>query len=223
MKSKRKHFLALSLASIGAIGAFASVSAASIQSGLTNKDRDEVRTAIKQAVTAGDYQAYLATTKEYKIGVPVLTESQFSVMVQAHKLRALGDNAGAKKLLDDAKITPPQSKEGNGGMGSKLGKRKDMTAFTDTQKTVMRQALLLRKEGKTTEADTLLKNAGINTPFHKGGKGGEGMKTFMSGLTDTQKAIMDQAHTLMENGKKDEASVLIKNAGITLPLRSQLQ
>lgn len=219
MKSKRKHFLALSLASIGAIGAFASVSAASIQSGLTNKDRDEVRTAIKQAVTAGDYQAYLATTKEYKIGVPVLTENQFSVMVQAHKLRMAGDTAGAKKLLDDAKIS---GKEGKGVTHAQIGKRKEMTALTDTQKTVMRQALLLRKAGKTAEADTMLKNAGITLPMHKGGKGGEGMGTFMASLTDSQKAVMEQAHTLMENGKKDEAVVLIKNAGIVLPVRSQL-
>jgi hypothetical protein len=106
MKSKRKHFLALSLAGIGAIGAFASVSAASIQAGTPTATRDQVKTAIKQAFTVGDYQAYLATTKDYKVGVPVLTEAQFNAMVQANKLRASGDVAGAKKILDQAGIKP---------------------------------------------------------------------------------------------------------------------
>ena len=164
MKSKRKHFLALSLAGMGAIGAFASVSAASIQAGIPNKDRDIVRTAIQQAVTNGDYQAYLATTKEYKIGVPVLTEAQFATMVQAHKLRMSGDMSGAKKLLDDAKITPPHKGEGKGAMQRDVVKRKDLTALSDAQKATMRQALELRMAGKESEAQTLLSQAGIHMP-----------------------------------------------------------
>lgn len=174
MKSKRKHFLALSLAGIGAIGAFASVSAASIQAGIPNKDRDIVRTAIQQAVTSGDYQAYLTTTKEYKIGVPVLTEAQFATMVQAHKLRMAGDMQGAKKLLDDAKILPMHRGEGKGMMQTNAAKRKDLTALTDTQKATMRQALELRMAGKETEAKALLTQAGIQMPgkgmgMHKNG------------------------------------------------------
>lgn len=106
MKSKRKYFLALSLASIGAIGAFASVSAASISAGAPSKVRDEVRTAIKQAFTTNDYQSYLATTKDYKVGAPILTEAQFHAMVEAQKLKASGDKAGAKKILESAGLKP---------------------------------------------------------------------------------------------------------------------
>lgn len=106
MKSKRKHLLALSLAGIGAIGAFASVSASSLQAGTPSKARDEVRSAIKQAFTVGDYQEYLTTTKDYHVDVPVLTEVQFNAVVQAHKLRTIGDIIGAKKLLDEAGIKP---------------------------------------------------------------------------------------------------------------------
>lgn len=110
MKSKRRYFLALSLASIGAIGAFASVSAASIQAGAPNKVRDEVRTAIKQAFNTNDYQSYLATAKDYKVGVPILTEVQFHAMVEAQKLRASGDKTGAKKLLESVGLKPEMSK-----------------------------------------------------------------------------------------------------------------
>jgi hypothetical protein len=162
MKSKRKHFLALSLAGIGAIGAFASVNAASIQAGIPNKERDQVRTAIKQAFTVGDYQAYLVTTKDYKVGVPVLTEAQFNAMVQAEKLRTSGDKVGAKKLLDEAGIKPPMQnkKTSHGDRGVKKG----MPAPTDAQKATMKQAQDLIKAGKQAEAKTLLDTAGIKMP-----------------------------------------------------------
>lgn len=110
MKLKRRYFLALSLASIGAISAFASVSAASIQAGTPNRVRDEVRTAIKQAFNTNDYQGYLATTKDYKIGVPILTEVQFHAMVEAQRLRVSGDKEGAKKLLESAGLKPDAGK-----------------------------------------------------------------------------------------------------------------
>ena len=110
MKSKRRYFLALSLASIGAIGAFASVSAASIQAGVPSKVRDEARTAIKQAFSTNDYQSYLATAKDYKVGVPILTEVQFHAMVEAQKLRASGDKMGAKKLLESVGLKPEMGK-----------------------------------------------------------------------------------------------------------------
>jgi hypothetical protein len=106
MKLKRRYILALSLASIGAISAFASVSAASISAGTPSATRDQVKSAMKQAFTSGDYQAYLATTKDYNINVPVLTEVQFNAMVEANKLRAKGDVVGAKALLDKAGIKP---------------------------------------------------------------------------------------------------------------------
>lgn len=164
MKSKRKHFLALSLAGIGAIGAFASVSAASLQAGTPTRARDEVRTAIKQAFTVGDYQAYLATTKDYKVGVPILTEAQFNTVIQANKLRMSGDIAGAKKLLDDAGIKPQShnNKNKRGGAGLKQN-------LTDAQKTTMKQAREFMKAGKQDEAKALLTSAGITLPAHRGG------------------------------------------------------
>lgn len=165
MKSKRKQFLAFSLASIGAIGAFASVNAASIQAGTTTKTRDEAREAIKQAVNNGDYQAYLATTKDYKVGVPVLTEGQFRTMIQAGKLRAGGDKVGAKKLLDEAGIKAP--KQNKKRLEGKNGDKREKAPLTEAQKTAIEKAKVLRKEGKKEEAKEVLNTAGIKK---EGGK-----------------------------------------------------
>jgi uncharacterized short protein YbdD (DUF466 family) len=85
MKSKRKRLLVFSLAAMGAVGAFASLNAASLQAGTPSRSRNEVLTAIKQAVTVGDYQSYLETAKEYRVGVPVLTETQFNAMLEASR------------------------------------------------------------------------------------------------------------------------------------------
>jgi len=176
MKSKRKHFLALSLAGIGAIGAFASVNAASIQAGIPNKERDQVRTAIKQAFIVGDYQSYLATTKDYKVGVPVLTEVQFNAVVAANKLKATGDTIGAKKLLDGAGIKPPmQNKK---GLQGDQGISKVKTQVTDAQKASMTQAETLRKAGKQVEAKALLDAAGSKMPVRGIDKGNKKSHTY---------------------------------------------
>lgn len=162
MKSKRKHFLALSLAGIGAIGAFASVSASSLHAGTPGRARDEVRSAIKQAFTVGDYQEYLVTTKDYNIDIPVLTEVQFDAVVQAHKLRTAGDTLGAKKLLDEAGIKPPTNTSSRKHGDHRIGK--SWIALTDTQKATLKQVRNLMKAGKQNEAKVLLDSAGITIP-----------------------------------------------------------
>jgi len=102
MNKKRTRFLALSLASIGAMGAFASVTAASLKPGTPKVLRDQAQSDIKEAIVTGDYQTFLAATKNSKLGLPILTEAQFTTIINAHKLRESGDTAGAEKLLADA-------------------------------------------------------------------------------------------------------------------------
>ncbi|MFA5132232.1 MAG: hypothetical protein WC444_02810 [Candidatus Paceibacterota bacterium] len=218
MNSKRKQFLAFSLAGIGALGAFASVSAASLPAGTPSNVRDQTRTAIKQAVTNGDYQAFIAATKNSKAGVNTITEAQFNAMVSANKLRANGDIAGAKKLLDEAGIKPPVlGKKGmHGDQAGEKGMGMQMQNLTDAQKATMTQAKALFAAGKNTEAQALLDAAGIKMPA--GGHRGAGeMNSFFASLTDAQKEVMKQAHILMEAGKQTEAKTLLTNAGITLP------
>ena len=171
MNTKHKRFIALYLAGIGAIGAFASVSAASISAGTTTQTRDQIHTVIKQAFATGDYQTFLAVTKKDDKDEPIITEAQFNAMIEAQKLRAAGDVAGAKKILDDAGIKPPvYGKTGKGGH-HEFGKemKGHMRALTDAQKEIMKQARELMKTGKKDEANALLKNAGIALPFHRGG------------------------------------------------------
>lgn len=163
--NKRKQFLALYLASIGAFGALASVSAATLPAGTSTKVRDQALTAIKQAITNGDYQAFLAATKNSRAGMSTITEVQFNAMVAANKLRAAGDIAGAKKLLSDAGIKPPML--GIMGKYSDRGIKKGMANLTDNQKATLKQAQDLMKAGKTAEAETLLINAGIKMPNSK--------------------------------------------------------
>ena len=162
---KRKYSLALSLAGIGAISAFASVSAASLQSGTPADVRDQVHSAIKNAFATDDYQSYLTTIKDHPSHMPTLTETQFHVMIQANKLREKGDQAGAKKLLLDAGIKPPMHdrKDMHGDRGGKM----KMTNLTDAQKTTLTEAQALLKAGKKDEAKTLLDNAGIKMPMHR--------------------------------------------------------
>jgi ABC-type hemin transport system substrate-binding protein len=221
MHIKRKNLLALSFASLGILGAFTSVSAASIQSMMRNGDGDKIHTAIKTAIAKNDYQAFLLATKDKPAGSPNITEVQFNTLVQADKLRAAGDQVGAKALIKAAGIIPE-------GRHSKGDGSKEMETFmstlTDAQKAVMTQAHTLMASGKKDEADLLLKNAGITLPSradHDGkGRGHKGMSTFISSLTDAQKITWKQSRELVKAGKKDEADLLLKNAGITLPTRS---
>ncbi len=165
MKNKRAQFLALTLASIGAVGAFSSVSAASVASGTPETVRDQVHTAMKQAFTADDYQAYLAVTKDHPSKMPVLTEEQFHAMVQAQKLRASGDTAGAQKVLDAAGIKPPT--HGKKGKHGDRDREDMMSNLTDAQKATLAQAKTLFEAGKITEGQALLDSAGIKMPMER--------------------------------------------------------
>lgn len=166
MNKKRTQIIAFTLASVCALGSFASVSAASVQSMVGKEKRDQIHTAIKQAFTADDYQAYLTVTKDFPSKMPVLTEVQFHAMVQAQKLRISGDKIGAEKILNDVGITPPtfshmrHDRQGKPGLGNK------MSNLTEEQKTILKKVRDLMKQGKTEEAKALLKNAGITSPLH---------------------------------------------------------
>lgn len=170
MNTKHRRFIALYLAGIGAIGAFASVSAASISAGTTTQTRDQIHTAIKQAFATGDYQTFLAVTKKDDKDEPIITEAQFNAMIEAQKLRAAGDMAGAKKILDDAGIKPPvHGKTGKGGHHELRKEMKGhMPALTDAQKETMKQARELMKAGKKNENNVLLEGESITHPSHRG-------------------------------------------------------
>jgi hypothetical protein len=163
--NKHKYFLALSLASIGAIGAFASVSAASLPAGTPTEIRDQAHTAIKQAITNGDYQAYLLAVKNTRMGTTTITQTQFQAMTQAEKLRASGDIVGAKKVLSDAGVKPPML--GNKDKRGDHENKNEMANLTDAQKATLKQARDLMKAGKQVEAKALLDSAGLKMSNYK--------------------------------------------------------
>jgi thioredoxin-like negative regulator of GroEL len=119
------------------------------------------------------------------------------------------------KLITDADLTFPGMGGMHGGMGHKMSHR------TDAQTTAMNQAHALMKAGKQTEADAVLKAAGITTPTGgTHGKGNSAAQTaFLGTLTDAQKTTLTQAMTLMRSGDKSGADAMLKSANITLPAR----
>ena len=150
--NKRKHFIVMSLASLGVISAFASVSAASLQAGTTTRMRDKAQTAIKEAFTTGDYQTYLAAVKDSK--APVLTEVQFNAMVQAQKLRASGDITGAKKVLSDAGVKPEVPAKKSTTKTTVKPVAKVAKAATTTKTTVHKAKMVKKSPVATTTVST---------------------------------------------------------------------
>lgn len=176
-------------------------------------------TAIKTAITNNDYSAFLSAVAQAKAALPVdapalptITQAQFNTIVQAEKLRVSGDHTGAMKLLTDAGITFP----GFGGMHKGMGHM--MANLTPSQQTAMSQAHDLRQSGKQSEADALLKAAGITMPAKGMHKGNDAKHAaFLSTLTDAQKATLTQSMTLRKSGDTRGADALLKSANITLP------
>jgi hypothetical protein len=78
----------------------------------------------------------------------------------------------------------------------------------------MVEAEKLRQSGDRAGAQAIMKELGFKA-FHQG-KGGRGVPPH---LTDAQKTAWKEAHTLMHEGKHDEAKAILSAAGITPPTR----
>lgn len=226
----QRNTAALSLASLGILSVAGIVSAQTTSTTRTRhtltqaeiQTHDAMRSAIKNALATDDYEAFKTAMTQAltnrPAGLPanaptptILTQAQFDTLVEVQKLRDSGDEAGAKKLLDDAGIKGPMAF----GMSRHHGHEgPDMTNLTDAQKTAMDQAHTLFEAGKADEAKAILKTAGITIGEHKPFAE---MKAYFDSLTDAQKATLKQAHDLMEAGDKAGADKLLSDAGITLP------
>ncbi len=83
----------------------------------------EKREAIREAVEANDYDAYVEATKD-TLFAETVTKDMFSTIVKAHELREDGKFAEAEALLDKAGIERPGHMMGGrtgGGMGMHRG------------------------------------------------------------------------------------------------------
>ncbi len=163
------------------------------------------KVAFESALDSGDYTTFknLISTGSHVKNHPEITEEIFLKLVEAQKLRKAGDKAGADKIMTE--------------LGMKKPEHTRMTGFfenlTDTQKETLKQAKQLSSEGKEEEAKTLLLNAGIKIPEHKGPFLGEPDGRFTN-LTDLQKTAMKEARALIKDGKMDEAKQVLNAAGI---------
>ncbi len=159
------------------------------------------KAVIESALDSNDYESFKKLTNFHVTSE--ITEEIFQKLVEAQKLRKAGDKAGADKIMTE--------------LGMKKPEHKRMTGFfenlTDAQKEILKQAKALTEVGKAEEAKTLLINAGIKIPEHRGPFLGEPDGRFAN-LTDAQKAAMKEARALIKAGKMDEAKQKLQMIGM---------
>jgi hypothetical protein len=76
--------------------------------------RQEHREAVKAAIEANDYDAFVAATAEGPMGDTVDTQAEFEKLVEAHNLMKSGDREGAKQIMEELGFPTPDG-EGFGG------------------------------------------------------------------------------------------------------------
>ena len=152
--------------------------------------------AFERALDSNDYISFknlLSTHSSVSI-----SEEIFHKLVQARALQKAGDKVGAEKIMTELGLKKPSVDHMKGFFRN----------LTDTQKENLKHAKELAHAGRGEEAKTLLLNAGIKIPEHRGPFLGEQDGRFAN-LTDTQKTAMKEARTLIKAGKMDEAKKIL--------------
>lgn len=132
-----------------------------------------------------------------------LTEEQKVIMEEAHELMKGGKEEEAKTLLKANNIDLPERME------IKL-------SLTEEQKARLQEAKKLKEAGDIEGAKAIMEELGLpsmNVGFHMGGK----LKDIMLNLTDEQKAKMEEAHELMENGEEEKVKAIFEEISISFP------
>lgn len=200
---KRKALMTLVFVGAASLPFF--VSAAQI----TNNKTRPNKIAIENALDSGDYTTFKSLSATgYRFEGIEITEEIFLKLVEAHKLRKAGDKVGAEKIMTELGLKKPEH--------DRMGKF--FQNLTSAQKETLAKAKVLADEGKTEEAKTLLLHAGIKIPAYKG-VFMEGVHPRFANLTDTQKAVMREARTLIKEGKLEEAKALLLKTNIETPLQ----
>lgn len=112
----------------------------------------EVRSEIKAAVEANDYEAFKAATEGTPMEEQVTSEDSFAKLVEAHELREAGDHEGARAIMDELGLKPQEHKKGHNG-----GDR-GLSALSDEQKDAFQEA---RRSNDKEAAQAILDDAGI--------------------------------------------------------------
>lgn len=128
----------------------------------------EAKQAVKDAIEAGDYNAFVLAVGDSPLADVVETEADFNQFVEAHELRLEGDRDGAKEILTELGVDTEKFGNKKGHKGERRGLRADARELlTDDQ----REALQVAHAANDREAvRAIFAEAGIDLP-EKGNKG----------------------------------------------------
>ncbi len=167
------------------------------------------KTAIENALKNNDYNLFITTLKGFGITENV-TNDEFNVLVSAYNLFKSNKKAEAIKLLQENKVNPILIKF--------INNRPDLT---DEQKTILKNASDLIKQGKIDEGKALIQTAGLPDMPVKIDK--KISKAETKARRDEIKKAFDQARELKKEGKIDEAKKVLKDAGIPNSIQEKIR
>lgn len=82
-----------------------------------HEGRDGKGGEMKAAIESGDYEAFKALVDDSHFAGIIDTQAKFDKLVEACKLKDSGDNEGAKAIMDELGVKPPQGNMGHGRGG----------------------------------------------------------------------------------------------------------
>lgn len=123
----------------------------------------EAKQAVKDAVEAQDYDAFVVAAADSPLADLITTESDFDQFVEAHELRSAGEREEAQEIFAELGI------EGKHHKGGKKLKRADMQSLLSDEQ---RAALQVAHEANDREAvRAIFAEAGIDLPEKAGKRG----------------------------------------------------
>lgn len=151
---------------------------------------------IRLAIESKNYTAFKDALTLNKI-TPIPTEAEFNLLAEAYTKAKAGDIVGAQKILKDNNLSPLLNRF---VMGKHL-------SLTDLQKSILKQAEDLIKQGKLEEAKKLLETAGLPAMPAKD-------------ITNIQnaekiKTAIETSKTLRNQGKMEESKKVLVDAGVS--------
>lgn len=164
---KKRHAFTVALGVLGIAGLVFGASYAFADTKQSFGPRHEERQAMRDALEAGDYDAFVKATADLPKpdDAPAITEAIFEKMVEAHKLRQAGDLDGARAIMEELGFPFKRSMTPPGAMrGPKFEN------LTDEQKDAMQKAHELFRSGDEELAKATLEDAGLELPPFRGMK-----------------------------------------------------
>ncbi len=212
MRTINKNIILLSIIIAAAMVNSSTIYANSVKRNFVNKNHELIetnKTAIENALKNNDYNLFVNTLKGLGINEDV-TQTQFSVLVNAYDLFKQNKSSEAVQLLKDNNVNPILIKF--------INNRPDLN---DAQKETLKQVSDLIKQGKIDEAKTLIKSAGLpDTPIKIDKKINKVETKFKK---DEIKKAFEQARELKKEGKIDEAKKVLKDAGVPDSIQEKIR